>query len=177
MKEYPILFSWFFHGNPHAKILAPRVSRTGCRHDTKIGLRWPNAPRHEKAMMNPMKFLCICLFLLNGCSSIPRSEIDNSPPFTSHKNIIERSSAQTGYVLGCVVGIPVSIIALPATRRIASQSTDAQGGLLVFSPMFGLGYGVGTIVGTALWPLCGWYELGVVEDEKSNQKSAGWDGR
>jgi hypothetical protein len=99
-----------------------------------------------------------------GCT-INRSQIDNAPPFVSHSNMIERSFAQSGYVIGCLIGLPVAIISLPITIPLAQAGKDAQSGLIVLSPIFGLGYGLGTIVGGAVWPIAGWYELGIIDDD------------
>jgi hypothetical protein len=122
-------------------------------------------------MINISKIITVTVSILaiSGCS-ISRKDINNGPPFVQHRNVIERSFAQTGYVIGCIVGLPVSIVAAPVTIPIASNSKDAQGGLVVLAPVFGIGYGIGTLFGAITWPFCGWYELGPIEENNSAQQ-------
>ena len=102
--------------------------------------------------------MVMAIFLFAACQPrLAELKSDNAPPFVRHENDAQATSGRIGYLLGSLIGIPVSIICLPVTIPLNSGNKDPQSASSLLAPMHYCGTGLGTVTGILTWLLFGWY--------------------
>lgn len=105
-----------------------------------------------------MKRVIILIMALVMCScsaSRTSSKDETGAPFVDHPNPGVKYPARFGGVVGVILGVPLTLIALPITVPIAI-ATDSN--MAPAAPLVGMYAGVATVFGAITWPLFGWWK-------------------
>lgn len=89
-------------------------------------------------------------------------------PFVDHPNPGVKYPARVGGVVGVILGVPLTLIALPITVPIAI-ATDSN--MVPAAPLVGMYAGVATVFGAIAWPLFGWWKS--TDDGKAPEATDG----
>ena len=96
-------------------------------------------------------------FLMLSCSATRVVNDDKiGAPFDEHPYPAVRYPAHAGKIIGAIIGVPLTIVALPITIPVA-VATDQNATPL--APSFGSYLGFSTVFGAISWPLFGWWKI------------------
>lgn len=104
------------------------------------------------------RILLVTLTLFMWSCSATRVDNDDKigAPFDEHPNAAVRYPAHVGGIIGAIIGVPLTIVALPITVPVAA-ATDQNATPLV--PLLGSYLGFSTVFGAISWPLFGWWKI------------------